>query len=351
MPDERTRVLVTGATGFVGGALLRAFRVHPGVDVRGVGRRRVEDPDVASLDLARPVALPFGDAFRPDVIVHAAARTSQWGTRAQFRAQNVDATANVLDLARRCGTRRVVYVSSTSVLYRPADQFGLTESSPAGPRFLNEYARTKHAGEELVRRHPGEWVVARPRAVFGPGDTTLLPRILEAVRGGRLPFLGDPRHPAMGDLVYIDTLVAQLVEAALRPGLAGLTVNLTNGEPVPIMPTIARLLHELGLPVPRRTIRRAPALAIATAAETAWRVGRLPGEPPLTRYAVWLLASSKTFDDTRARGLFGPPAVGMDEALDRTVAAARAEAEARAAPAARAARAIPGARAAREAAR
>lgn len=320
---ERTHVLVTGATGFVGGALLRALRERDDVDVRGVGRRRVGAPDVASLDLSRPVELPFGPAFRPDVIVHAAARTSQWGTRAEFRAQNVDATANVLELARRSGTARVVYVSSSSVFYRPGDQFGISEASPIGPEFLNEYARTKHEGEQLVRRHPGDWVIARPRAVFGPGDTTLLPRIIEAAARGRLPFLGDPDHPAVGDLVYIDTLVDQLVAAALAPGLAGTEVNLANGEPVPLMPTIARILRELGLPEPRRTIGRRAGLGLATAAEATWRLGRLPGEPPLTRYAVWLLASSKTFDVSLARRLFGAPVVGMDEAIERTIAAAR----------------------------
>lgn len=320
---ERTRVLVTGATGFVGGALMRALRDRDDVEVRGVGRRRVDDPDVASVDLARAAELPFGPAFRPDVIVHSAARATQWGTRAEFRAQNVGATANVLELARRSGTERVVYVSSTSVFYRPADQFGITEASPIGPDFLNEYARTKHEGEELVRRHPGDWVIARPRAVFGPGDTTLLPRILEAAARGRLPFLGDPEDPAVGDLVYIDVLVDRLVAAALAPGLAGTAVNLASGEPVPLMPTIARILRELGLPVPRRTLGRRAALGLAAAAETAWRLGRLHGEPPLTRYAVWLLTSSKTFDVSLARSLFGPPRVGMDEALERTIAAAR----------------------------
>ncbi|GAA2045430.1 NAD(P)-dependent oxidoreductase [Agromyces tropicus] len=320
---ERTRVLVTGATGFVGGALLRALRARADVDARGVGRRPVDDPAIARVDLSRPFAPPFGPEFRPDVIVHAAARASQWGTRAQYRAQNVDATANVLDLARRSGTRRVVHVSSTSVLYRRADQFGLSETAPAGPDFLNEYARTKHEGEELVRRHAGEWVVVRPRAVFGPGDTTLLPRILAAARRGRLPFLGDPDHPAVGDLLYIDVLADALVSAALAPGIAGTTVNLASGEPVPLMPTIARILRELGLPVPRRTIPRRAALGLATAAETAWRVGRLGGEPPLTRYAVWLLASSKTFDVSLARRLFGPPSLSTDEAIDRTIAAAR----------------------------
>ena len=60
MRGEPARVLVTGATGFVGGALLRALRARPGVEVRGLGRRRTADPDIAGVDLSRPVASPFG---------------------------------------------------------------------------------------------------------------------------------------------------------------------------------------------------------------------------------------------------------------------------------------------------
>ncbi|WP_198165801.1 NAD-dependent epimerase/dehydratase family protein [Agromyces laixinhei] len=326
MSSEPVRILVTGATGFVGGALLRALRCRPGAEARGIGRRRVPDGDIASIDLCRPVTATFATEFRPDVIVHAAARASQWGSRAQFEAQNVDATANVLDLARRTGLPRIVYVSSSSVFYRPADQYDITEETPIGPDYLNDYARTKHAGELLVREYPGEWVIARPRAVFGPGDTTLLPRIVAAAAAGRLPFIGDAAAPAVGDLIYIDTLVDQLIAAALRPGLSGTCVNLTNGEPVPLMPTIGRILAELDLPAPTRYIGRGTALGLAAAAETVWRLGRLRGEPPLTRYAVWLLASSKTFDVSNAERLFGAPSVSMDDALARTIAAVRSDA-------------------------
>ena len=143
MPAEPVRILVTGATGFVGGALLRALRERPDVEVRGIGRRPMPDADLASIDLTRPVSATFATEFRPDVIVHAAARASQWGSRAQFRAQNVDATANVLDLARRSGLPRVVYVSSTSVFYRPADQYDISESTPIGPDFSTPSVRPR----------------------------------------------------------------------------------------------------------------------------------------------------------------------------------------------------------------
>ena len=157
MRTDPTRVLVTGATGFVGGALLRALRARPGVEVRGLGRRQTADPDIAAVDLSRPVVPPFGPDFRPDVIVHAAARTSQWGTRAEFRAQNVDATANVLDLARRSGLPRVVYVSSTSVSTAPPTSSASRSRRRSGPdsSMSTRAPSTRASGSSASTRESG----------------------------------------------------------------------------------------------------------------------------------------------------------------------------------------------------
>jgi nucleoside-diphosphate-sugar epimerase len=308
------RILVTGAAGFVGGSFLRRFRDQPGLVLHGVGRRPSPDPRISVADLARP----FDLEFEPDVVIHAAARASPWGTEAEYRRDNVDATRNVIDFCERRGRPRLVYVSTSAVFYRPGHQLGLTEDSPIGPRFVNRYAATKHAGEELVRAYAGSSVILRPRAVFGPGDTVLFPRILKAARQGRLPLLVPEGGPTVGDLITIDSLADYLLAAAERPALSG-AYNLTNAEPVEIQRLLLQVLEALDLPRPTRRVRVRTAMAAATALEIGWRLFRLPGEPPVTRFGVGVLAWSKTFDVSRAVRDLGPPSVSIADGVEAFV--------------------------------
>ena len=308
------RILVTGASGFVGGRFMARFRATPGVCVHGIGRRPLADADYTALDLAEPFDLPF----EPDVVIHAAARATPWGTLRDYYRDNVVATSRVIDFCRRRGLPRLVYVSSSSVYYRRGHQFGLTERSPIGPRFVNRYAATKHAGEELVRAYPGRGVIVRPRAVFGPGDTVLLPRILAAARAGRLPLITASGPPAIGDLIYIDTLVDYLFAVATRAEVAD-SYNLTNNQPVVIQRFLLDLFARLDLPAPSRRMSVGTAMAAAALTEAAYRLLRVRSEPPVTRFGVGVLAWSKTFDVTRALTDLGPPSVSLADGVDALV--------------------------------
>ncbi|NEL81701.1 MAG: NAD(P)-dependent oxidoreductase, partial [Xanthomonas perforans] len=73
--------------------------------------------------------------------------------------------------------------------------------------------------------------VLRPRAVFGPGDTVLFPRVIAAARKGALPRFVGQTQPVIGDLIYIDTLCDYLYRAATAPQLQP-AYNLTNAQPV-----------------------------------------------------------------------------------------------------------------------
>ena len=309
-----TRILVTGASGFVGGRFMSRFRDRPDLVLHGVGRRPLSDPDYTSIDLSQP----FDLAFEPDVVIHAAARAAPWGTAADYERDNVTATRNVIDFCRRFPRRpRLIYVSSSSVFYRNGPQLGLTEDSPIGPRFVNRYAATKHAGELLVREYGGPSLIVRPRAVFGPGDTVLFPRLLAAARAGRLPlFTGAP--PAVGDLIYIDTLADYLLRAVEKPELTG-AYNLTNAEPVAIQPFLLDLFARLGLPAPRKRVSIRAALVAAGLTEAAWAILRRKGEPPVTRFGVGVFAWSKTFDVRRALADLGPPSVSIADGLEAFV--------------------------------
>src|SRR5205823_12873328 len=151
-------------------------------------------------DLTNPLP-EFGEPF--DVVIHAAARSSPWGSRREFERQNVEATQHVIDYCHAHGKPRLIFISSSSVFYRSGHQHGITEETPMPETAVNHYAATKQAAEERVKRYEGNWVILRPRAAFGPHDTVLLPRILEAARAGRLPRLVSPDGPAVGDVIYI----------------------------------------------------------------------------------------------------------------------------------------------------
>lgn len=309
---ERMRILVTGSNGFVGGRVVTAARER-GWQVIGLGRRprpAVEVDGYQRHDLADPLRLDE----TVDAVVHCAALASPWGRPEAYRRANVDGTRHVLEWARDHGSPPVHYVSSSSVFYTRADQLGITERSPipAPADQINIYSRSKLAGERLVESYRGPWSILRPRAVFGPGDTVLLPRVVTAARAGRLPLLvrREP-EPVLTDLTHVDVVAHYVVEAVARE-LTG-PANLTNGEPVELYPFLFGLLDDLGLPRPTRRLPVGTAMALARASEIASATMLGYREPPITTFGVSMFAHSKTFDITRCRRLLGPPPLTVEQ--------------------------------------
>lgn len=306
-----TRILITGASGFVGSSFCRRFAAREDVEIRGIGRRATDAPNYIRADLTQPLSLDW----QPDVVIHAAARSSPWGSLKEFRKQNVLATQNVIHFCETHNVPRLIYISSSSVFYREADQLEMTEESPIGPEFINHYARTKYEGEGLVRGFSGSSCVLRPRAVFGAGDTVLFPRILRAAQQGKMAFIRRPGEPpAIGDLIHIDALCDYMLRAALDPTVSG-SFNLTNDDPVELQGFLLRIFEELELPAPKRSIPRDKAMILGTAIETFFKIFLPWKEPPITRFGVGVLGYSKTFNVRKSLAALGPPSVGIEAGL------------------------------------
>lgn len=322
------KLLLTGASGFIGGRFLQRFRGHEGLQLLGVGRRALNDPLYRSLDLSQPDALRAlleREGFVPDAVIHAAALSSPFAPRAHYLRHNVEATAQVIATCASLGQPRLVYVSSSSVHYQPRDQIGIRECDPIGPRYANTYAETKAAGERLVQAYAGPWCVLRPRAVFGPGDTVLFPRLLHAARLGKLPRIVRTGPPALGDLISVDALCDYLLRAAVTPEARG-AFNLSHGEPVVMQDFLAEVFRRLDLPTPTREVPYRLARLAAHAAELVWATLRLRGEPPVTRFGVDVLCFSKTFDTRHAVAVLGPPSQSLSDGLEAFIAWQREQA-------------------------
>jgi nucleoside-diphosphate-sugar epimerase len=314
------RLLLTGSNGFIGGRIAEEAMLR-GVEVIGLGRAPTPTTPVTRYvrhDLGSPLRIDD----RVDAVVHCAALAVPWAPRAAYRVANVDATRHVVQWCGENGLPHLVYVSSSSVFYQHADQFDLTEDSPIPEdrHQINEYSRTKRIGERMVEAYAGNSAVLRPRAVFGPGDTVLLPRILAAARAGRLPLLQRRGgHRVVCDLTYVDNVVHYVLGAVERRVTGA--YNLTNGEPVELYPFLFDILDQLGCARPTRRVPLGVAMVVARVAEIV--AAMVPGhrEPAITRFGISVLGYSKTFDVSRCRADLGPPPVPLAEGVRRLVLA------------------------------
>lgn len=320
IPDERT-TFVTGASGFIGRALVERL-VEQGWHVRGLARSDAAAAVIAETgaepvvgDLASSEALREG-ATGCSVAFHAAARVGDWGPREEFEQVNVAGTRNTLEACRAAGVPRFVHVGTEAAILNGRPLVDVDEDAPLRPDSKSHYCATKAIAERAVLdcNEPGfETVVVRPRMVWGPGDTTVLSGLLEAVREGRFAWLSGGRQRI--STTHVDNAVEGLLLAAMR-GRAGQSYFITDGEAVVFRDFVTRLLATQGIEPPDRVMPAAAARAAAAVLETLWRGLRLRGAPPLNRTAVWLCSLESTLDISKAEAELGyRPIVSVEDGM------------------------------------
>ena len=310
---------VTGGSGFIGGRLIERL-VRDGWTVRALARSDGAAGRVTAVG-AEPVRGDLGDAAGlergaggAEVTFHVAAKAEEWGDWAEFRRVNVDGTKAVLAASRAAGVRRVVHVGTEAALMHGQPLVFADERTPLALSSKAPYPATKAAAEAAVVAASGlETIVVRPRFVWGPGDTTLIPVLTEMVRTNRFRWIGGGRQ--LTATTHVDNTVEGLVLAADH-GTPGSAYFVTDGEPVEFRAFVTELLAAHGVEAPGGSVPLRVASAAAVVCETAWRVLPLPGAPPITRFAVWASGLECTLDDSRARADLGyAPVVTREEGL------------------------------------
>ncbi|HZF32539.1 MAG TPA: NAD-dependent epimerase/dehydratase family protein [Candidatus Angelobacter sp.] len=322
------KILVTGATGCLGGVAARKLAAL-GHAVTGLGRDAAKGADLErsairfdSVDLGDAPAMRRHVAGN-DVVIHCGGFSSAWGSKAAFQRANVEGTAIILRACEHSRTR-LVFVSSPSIYFDFADRLQVTEDQAPARTPVNAYAASKIQAEALivaVAQRGLDAVILRPRAIFGETDTALLPRLLRVARRGYLPLIDGGR--AIVDLTYVENAADALIAAAIRPqGFSGEAFNISNGEPVAIRDLFARIAHGLGLQVRTISIPFRFAYLSSAALEFAAMLRPARPEPSLTRYTVGVLGKSQTLSIEAARRELGfNPAVSLSDGIDRTIAA------------------------------
>jgi nucleoside-diphosphate-sugar epimerase len=304
--------LVSGATGFLGGRLAIALR-EQGCTVRALAR---PTSDVSRL-VARGIEIVTGDltdeeslvraAAGQQLVFHTAGRVGDWGPADVFHKLNVDGTARLIAACRKNRVRRLVHMSSLTVLGLPRSGALVDEKTPLAARGADPYTASKIAGEELVRRANGqeglETVVVRSGVIWGPGDPTFLPRFAALLRAGKMVLVDGGRNRVA--LSHVENLVQGMLLAAAVPAAAGQVYHLTDDEEITAAEAFRFLAEALGFPPPRRSLPFSAVFSAASLMEAWARLRQRSTPPAFTRYGVRLVASDCRYDIGKARRELG----------------------------------------------
>jgi nucleoside-diphosphate-sugar epimerase len=309
-PIAGSKAFVTGGSGFVGRELIKALRAK-GCKVAALARSPKAVTAVSEAgatpapgDLSDIGALRSGMAGC-ETVFHAAAEVSDWGPREAFEEITVRGTARVLAAAREARALRLVHISTEAVLAGGGPILNADETAPYPADPVGLYPWSKGVAERAVvaANTPGfATMVVRPRLVWGQGDTSLLPQLVGAMRGGQWLWFGGGHHRT--STCHVRNLAEGALLAAER-GEGGEIYFLSDGAPVDFRDFLTEMAATQGVAAPQRTAPIWLARAIAAAGEAAWGALKLRGRPPLTRTAVNLFFGEVTVNDRKARERLG----------------------------------------------
>lgn len=335
------RYVVTGGGGFVGKAISRAL-IKRGDSVLSLARGDYPELRGLGIESAR---IDISSDYRGWIellrgasgVFHTAAKVEMWGRHRDFFKVNVEGTRNVIKACNQVGIKHLVFTSSPSVIHSGEDLRGVDESQPYPEVFHAHYPATKAQAEREVLAADSagaavglRTVALRPHLIWGPGDTNLVPTILERARAGKLTRIGEGRN--LIDLTYIDDCVAAHLLAMDRLEQGGADVGgrvyfITQGEPVNMWAWIDQVLLMNGLPAVKRSIPRGLANLIARCMQGVARGVELlrldtlgmSYTPLLTEFLVSEMAGDHYFSIEAARRDLGySPSCSIEEALRRT---------------------------------
>lgn len=313
------RIFVTGASGFVGGAATQAFG-SSGHTVWAMSRSAASDPLIAErgatpvrCDLENVTAEHIGDA---EAVVHCAAFVEQWGPVEAWKRFNVDGTARMLKAARDAGAKRFIHISTESVLWRGQHLRGVDETYPRAPKSPYPYSWTKARAEELVEKANTadfQTIILRPRFIWGPGDTTLLPVIERMAKSGQWQWIDNGR--AKTSTTHIANLV-HAIELALTKGTGGQVYFILDDGTRTLKEIISAIAATRGIALPDKSVPSWAADALAGVTEGVWRTSNLKGQPPVTRFGAMIMSRDSVLIDAKARREMGyAPVISVEEGL------------------------------------
>ncbi|MGW8314273.1 MAG: NAD-dependent epimerase/dehydratase family protein [Bacteroidales bacterium] len=336
---DAIRVLLTGGSGFLGGAMIREL-LDPSAPFP-VECVCILDPESPEMDSDSRVYWIRGDVRDPDtvsqavqgvdLVIHAAAIVD-WGTRSEeeIMGVNVEGTRNVVDACRENGVKALVFTSSLDVLFSGNPLREVDESAPYPEKHGSSYCVSKYLAEKLVLESNGNGMKTcslRPADIYGEGDPYHLGNLIGMARKGFYIRLGDGtsrcQHVYVGNVAHAHLLAARaLLEG--HGNVAGQAYFITDGPGTNFFAFFDRFVTGAGYRIwPRNLwLPRGVAYTLGVISEGLAILARPVRRyrPKLSRFAVVYTCTDYTFSSGKALRDFGfVPRYDEEEAFRRTV--------------------------------
>ena len=313
------KIFITGASGFVGGAIAKKLKEKHEVFAMARSSNAVRKIKAVSVT---PIMTSLNNVKTSDIdgidlIIHAAAYVEAWGTRKQYWDINVEGTKQLVEVAKKVGVKKFIHISSEATLFYGQPMNDIDESYPYPKKTPYLYSETKAAAEKIVikanQKGTLETIVIRPRMIWGPGDQTLLPELTKLIDKGSFMWINHGK--AVTSTVHIDNLVHG-ISLAIKKGKGGEIYFITDDEIITFKEFLTKLLATQNINPPAKSISGKISGFMALVFEKIWRIFHVKGEPPITRFAADIMTVNCTINIEKAkRELQYQPIISIEEGM------------------------------------
>jgi nucleoside-diphosphate-sugar epimerase len=321
-----SKVLVTGAGGFLGAAICQRL-LAAGIEVVGFARGHYPKLVELGVDMRQGDISDYDSVKQAmtgcDLVFHVASKAGVWGSKQSYYSPNVDGAANIVNACKALNIQNLIYTSTPSVTFAGNDENGINETAPYASEYLNFYGESKAIAEQNVLAANSAQLrttALRPHLIWGPNDPHLVPRVIERAKAGRLKLVG--HQDKLVDTIYVDNAAYAHILAAVElvgaAKCAGNAYFLSNDQPITMAEMLNKILACVDMPPVTKRVPAGVAYAAGVVLETLYGWLNKPQEPIMTRFVARQLSTSHYFDISAAKQDLGyQPLVSIEQGMEK----------------------------------